>query len=411
MSSFPLADVRVLDASRILAGPFCGQMLADLGAEVIKVERPGAGDDTRGWGPPFAGDTSAYFLSCNRNKKAVTLDLSQPAGVQLLYDLAKKSDVLLENFRAASADKLGVSPQKLLAQNPRLIVCSISGFGRTGPWSDVPGYDFAIQALSGLMSITGPVEGPPSKVGVAVTDILTGLYAATAILACLHARQQSGHGYAIDLALLDCAVATQVNVVQAYLTSGVMPARQGNAHLQIVPYQAFATASSPLPAAGEGSGVRGDWLILAVGNDGQWQRFCQAAGRPDLAADVRFATNAQRVTERSVLVPMIETLMRTRSYAEWHARLEEAEVPHAPVLDYPQLFALEQVAERGMKVTVRDPAGKPVDLAGSPFHIDGAALPGAAMPPKLGEHTDAILREVLGLDAERIRALRRDKVI
>ncbi|MSQ94241.1 MAG: CoA transferase [Gemmataceae bacterium] len=397
MPPFPLADIRVLDASRILAGPFCAQLLGDLGAEVIKVERPGAGDDTRGWGPPFAGDTSAYFLSCNRNKKAVTLDLSQPAGLQLFYDLAKKSDVLLENFRAASADKLGVSPEKLLAQNPRLIVCSISGFGRTGPWSDLPGYDFAIQGLSGLMSITGPVEGPPSKVGVAATDVFTGMYAATAILACLHARQQSGHGYAIDLALLDCAVATQVNVVQAYLTSGVMPARQGNSHLQIVPYQAFATAD--------------EWLILAVGNDGQWQRFCKAAERPDLAGDARFTTNAQRVTERGVLVPMIETMMRTRSYADWHARLEEAEVPHAPVLDYPQLFALDQIAERGMKVTVRDPAGKPVDLVGSPFHIDGTALPDAAMPPRLGEHTDAVLREVLGLDAERIRALRESKVI
>src|SRR5438477_8153799 len=226
----PLAGVRVLAAARVLAGPFCGQLLADLGAEVIKLERPGTGDDTRGWGPPFDGDLSAYFLSCNRNKKAVTLDLGQPDGLQLFYDLAKKSDVLLENFRPQSADKLSVSPQKLLAQNPRLIVCSISGFGRTGPWSDRPGYDFAIQALSGLMSITGPVEGPPSKVGVAVTDVLTGLYAATSVLACLHARQQSGHGYAIDLALLDCAIAAQVNVVQAYLATGNLPPRQGNAH-------------------------------------------------------------------------------------------------------------------------------------------------------------------------------------
>src|SRR5947209_4329035 len=274
MTNSPLASVRVLDASRVLAGPFCGQMLGDLGAEVVKIERPGAGDDTRGWGPPFFGDLSAYFLSCNRNKKAVTLDLGQPDGLQLFYDLARKSDVLLENFRPQSADKLCVSPQKLLAQNPRLIVCSISGFGRTGPMSDLPGYDFAIQALSGLMAITGPVEGPPSKVGVAVTDVLTGLYAGVAILACLHARQDSGHGYAIDMSLLDCAVAAQVNLAQAYLTSGEVPRRQGNAHLQIVPYQAFQTADS--------------WLILAVGNDGQWQRFSQAAGRDDLARDARF---------------------------------------------------------------------------------------------------------------------------
>ena len=397
MTTSPLAKIRVLDASRVLAGPLCGQMLGDLGAEVIKVERPGSGDDTRGWGPPFVGDLSAYYLSCNRNKKAVTLDLGQPDGLRLFYDLAKCSDVLLENFRAASADKLGVSPEKLHAQNPRLIVCSISGFGRTGPWSDLPGYDFAIQALSGMMSITGPVEGPPSKVGVAVTDVLTGLYAAVAVLACLHAREKTGHGYAIDLALLDCAIAAQVNVVQAYLCSGEMPARQGNAHLQIVPYQAFATAD--------------DWLIVAVGNEGQWQRFCQAAERPDWAGDPRFGTNTQRVEQRGILVPMIETALRSRSCAVWQQRLHDAEVPCAPVLDYPQLFSLEQIAARGMKVTVRDVAGKSIELAGAPFHVQGAALPAPSMPPRLGEHTEEILREVLELDAERIEALRQKKVI
>src|SRR5882672_2144809 len=269
-----LHDVRVLDASRVLAGPFCGQILGDLGAEVLKVERPGQGDDTRAWGPPFAGDLSAYYLSCNRNKRGLTLDLAKDEGVRLLQALVERSDILLENFRAASADKLGLSPAKLHAINPRLIICSISGFGRTGPMSELPGYDFAVQALSGLMDITGPVEGPPCKVGVAATDVLTGLHAAVAVLACLHARQQSGHGYAIDLALLDCAVAAQVNLVQAYLTSGEVPPRQGNAHLQIVPYQAFQTAD--------------DWLVLAIGNDGQWQRFCHAAERPDLAGDARF---------------------------------------------------------------------------------------------------------------------------
>src|SRR5207249_1957106 len=270
----PLEGVRILDLSRVLAGPYCTMLLGDLGAEVIKVERPGAGDDTRAWGPPFAGPLSAYFLSCNRNKRGIALDLGRDEGLRLFHELARRSDVLLENFRAASADRLGVSPAKLLAVNPRLIVCSISGFGRTGPLSDLPGYDFAVQALSGLMSITGPVEGPPCKVGVAVTDVLTGLDAACAVLACLHARARSGHGYAIDLALLDCAVAAQVNVAQAYLTSGTMPARQGNAHLQIVPYQLFPTADT--------------WIVLAVGNDGQWRRFSQAAGRPDLAADPRF---------------------------------------------------------------------------------------------------------------------------
>jgi crotonobetainyl-CoA:carnitine CoA-transferase CaiB-like acyl-CoA transferase len=393
----PLADVRVLDASRVLAGPFCGQILGDLGAEVIKIERPGVGDETRGWGPPFAGDQSAYFLSCNRNKKSVTLDLSQRDGLQLFYELAKRSDILLENFRAASADKLGVSPARLHEQNPRLIICSISGFGRTGPWSDLPGYDFAIQGLSGLMSITGPIDGPPSKVGVAATDVLTGLYAANAALACLHARQQSGHGYAVDLALLDCAIAAQVNVVQAYLTSGRVPARQGNAHLQIVPYQAFQTAD--------------DWLIIAVGNDGQWQRFCHAAERADLAADARFTTNTQRVTGRATLVPMVEELMRTRPSADWQERLVAAEVPCAAVLDYAQLFALDQVAARGMKTTVRDPAGNPVDLLGTPIHLHGADLPPPGMPPTLGQHTDEVLRAVLGLDGERIGRLRQQRIV
>jgi crotonobetainyl-CoA:carnitine CoA-transferase CaiB-like acyl-CoA transferase len=393
----PLTGLRVLDASRVLAGPFCGQILGDLGAEVIKVERPGSGDETRAWGPPFAGPLSAYFLSCNRNKRGITLDLAQAEGLDLFHQLARRSDVLLENFRAGSADRLGLSPAKLLAVNPRLIICSISGFGRTGPMSDLPGYDFAVQALSGLMSITGPVEGPPYKVGVAVTDVLTGLYAASAVLACLHARRQSGYGYAIDLALLDCAVAAQVNVAQAYLTSGVLPPRQGNAHLQIVPYQAFATAD--------------DWLVLAVGNDGQWQRFCSAAERPDLAADRRFATNTLRVEHRDVLVPLLKTVLRSRSLADWQQRLRAAEVPHAPVWNYATLFAQPQAQARGLRVTVRDVHGQPLDLVGSPFHIGGAELSGPTAPPLLGQDTEAVLRETLGLDRDQIAALRRRGVI
>ncbi len=393
----PLAGLRVLDASRVLAGPLCGQLLGDLGAEVIKLERPGAGDDTRDWGPPFIDDFSAYFLSCNRSKRGIALDLSRPAGLALFHELARRSDILLENFRAASADKLGLNPDKLLTVNPRLIVCSISGFGRTGPLSDLPGYDFAIQGMSGLMSITGPIEGPPCKVGVAVTDVLTGQYAAVAVLACLHARRASGHGYAIDLALLDCAVAAQVNLVQAYLSSGQVPPRQGNAHLQIVPYQAFATAD--------------DWMILAVGNDAQWQHFCAAAARPDLAADERFATNRGRVEHRDALVPQIETLLRARSRLEWQQRLTAAGVPHAPVWDYAQLFAQEQPTARGLRVTVRDPQGRPVDLMGTPFHIAGATLPQPMMPPRLGQHTDAVLTELLSVDAARLAELRQQGVI
>jgi crotonobetainyl-CoA:carnitine CoA-transferase CaiB-like acyl-CoA transferase len=393
----PLAGTRVLDASRVLAGPFCGQLLGDLGAEVIKVERPGNGDDTRAWGPPFLGVLSAYYLSCNRNKKAVTLDLAQEEGQRLFHELVRRSDVLLENFRPASADRLGLSPGKLLTLNPRLVVCSISGFGRTGPLRDLPGYDFAIQALSGLMSITGPAEGPPCKVGVAVADVLTGLYAAIAILACLQARSRSGHGYAIDLALLDCTVAAQVNLVQAYLTSGTVPPRQGNAHLQIVPYQLFATANG--------------WLVLAVGNDSQWQHFCQAAGRPDLGADARFATNTLRVQNRAVLVPLVEEVLRSRPTTAWQNALLAAGVPHAPVWDYAQVFDHPQAAARGLRVTVRDPEGRAVDLVGTPFHIADTTLPAPSAPPQLGQHTEEVLKNLLGLDAARIKDLRRQGVI
>jgi crotonobetainyl-CoA:carnitine CoA-transferase CaiB-like acyl-CoA transferase len=393
----PLRHIRVLDASRILAGPFCGQVLGDLGAEVIKVERPGKGDDTREWGPPWHGDLSAYFLSCNRNKKSVTLDLSNPDGVVLLHQLAAKSDILLENFRADSAVKLGLDPARLHAVNPRLIVCSISGYGRTGPMRELAGYDYAVQALSGLMSITGPVEGPPLKVGVAVTDVLTGLYAAVGVLACLEARRHSGHGYALDLALLDCAVASQVNVAQAYLSSGDVPARQGNAHLQIVPYQLFATADG--------------WIVLAVGNDRQYQRFCEQAGQPELAGDERFKTNPLRVEHRETLVPLVAEVMKTKATEEWRQLLEPAGVPCAPVWTYADVFAHPQAAARGMKWTVRDPDGKPVDLVGSPFHIDGADVSVALCPPRLGEDTDEVLTELLGTDPTRLSDLRRRGII
>lgn len=393
----PLAGVRILDASRVLAGPFCGQMLGDLGAEVIKIEHPAAGDETRTWGPPFAGPLSAYFLSCNRNKRAITLDLAKEEGKALFHALVRQCDVLLENFRADSADRLGLTAANLHTVNPRLVICSITGFGRTGPWRDLPGYDFAVQALSGLMSITGPVDGPPFKVGVAVADVLTGLHAAVAVLACLHARARSGHGYAIDLALLDCAVASQVNVVQAFLTGGQVPARQGNAHLQIVPYQIFATADS--------------WLVLAVGNDGQWQRFCAAAERPDLAADPRFAGNVDRVKHRAVLVPLLEEIFPRHTSREWQARLIAADVPHAPVWNYAELFDQPQTAARGLRVTVKAPDGQPIDLVGTPFHLDGTTLPAPRTPPLHGQHTEEVLREWLGLDSARIEELRRRNVI
>ena len=405
----PLHGVRVLDAARVLAGPFCGQLLADLGADVIKLERPGTGDDTRGWGPPYVpnfNDLSAYFLSCNRGKRSVTLDIGSPDGSDIFHRLLAKCDVLIENFRTDSAEKLGLTPDALLAKHPRLIACSISGFGRTGPMRDAPGYDFAIQALSGLMNITGPPDGPPYKVGVAVADVLTGLYASNAILAALHARARTGHGYAIDLALADCALAAQVNVAQAFLTdlSGgrkppvdCLPKRQGNAHLQIVPYQLFATADG--------------WLVLNVGNDGQWKAFCAAAGAPDLGADPRFATNRQRVELRAEVVPKVEALMKQFPTAEWEARLAGANVPHAVVRTYAEVFADEQTLARGMKLTVRDPAGNAVDLIGNPVHLYGAPAADPTMPPRLGEQTASVLGELLGLDADAVRLLKEKGVV
>jgi crotonobetainyl-CoA:carnitine CoA-transferase CaiB-like acyl-CoA transferase len=396
----PLSGVRVLDASRVLAGPFCGQLLADLGADVIKLERPGQGDDTRGWGPPYVpgfADLSAYFLSCNRGKRSIALDIGTPDGTDILHRLLAKCDVLIENFRTDSAAKLGFTPDALLAKHPKLIACSISGFGRTGPMKDAPGYDFAIQALSGLMNITGPPDGPPYKVGVAVADVLTGLYASNAILAALHARARTGHGYAIDLALTDCALAAQVNLAQAFLTSGTVPQRQGNAHLQIVPYQLFATADG--------------WLVLNVGNDGQWQAFCAAAGAPELGADPRFTTNRQRVEQRTVLVPLVESLLSTLTTAEWEARLVAANVPHAVVRTCADVFRDPQALARGMKLTVRDPAGNPVDLVGNPVHLHGAPIAEPTMPPRLGEQTAAVLNEFLGLDAEAVARLRERGIV
>jgi crotonobetainyl-CoA:carnitine CoA-transferase CaiB-like acyl-CoA transferase len=394
----PLAGLRVLDASRVLAGPFCGQLLGDLGAEVIKLERPGQGDDTRTWGPPFfAEQMSAYYLCANRNKRAIALDLGKPDGLKLFHELIDRCDVLIENYRSDSAEKMGLEPKALLARHPRLVGCSITGFGHTGPMRAEPGYDLAIQAMSGLMSVTGPPEGPPSKVGVAMADILTGMYAAVGILACLRAREQSGHGYHIDLGLLDCAIAAQINLAQAYLLTGKVPPRPGNTHFQIVPYALFK--------------ARDGWIVLNVGNDLQWQHFCAAAEARDLAADPRFTKNPLRVQHRDELFPRLNTLFATRTVADWSARLEKARVPHAPVNDYAAVFANEQVLSRGMKVKVTDPAGKPVDLIGSPFHVTGADLPSPTFPPRLGEHTEDVLRELLGLDPNRLAELRATGVV
>ena len=327
----PLAGVRVLDLSRVLAGPVCCQVLADLGADVVKVERPGSGDDTRHWGPPFVQSAdgrqdgpSAYYLSANRGKRGLAIDFERPEAHAVLVDLIRRADVLVENFLPHTLDKLQLRPDQLREINPNLVSVSISGFGRTGPLADTPGYDLVIQAMAGIMSITGEAGGMPMKIGVAITDVLTGLYAAISALAGLVARGKTG-GVSFDLALADCTLASLVNVVQGALVTGQRPKRYGNAHPHIVPYEAFSTADGH--------------LVLAVGNDRQWQKFCAAAHRDDLAGDPRYTTNPLRVAHRCELIPELARLFKTRSTAQWQLVLTEADVPHAPVLPLDEVLA------------------------------------------------------------------------
>lgn len=402
-----LGHLRVLDLSRVLAGPWAGQVLADLGAEVIKVERPGSGDDTRGWGPPYLRDQSgletsesAYFLSANRGKKSVTIDIARPEGQALVRRLAAVSDVLLENFKVGTMARLGLGWEDLSRLNPRLVYCSISGFGQTGPYRGRAGYDFLVQGLGGLMSITGEPDGVPGggpvKVGVAIADILTGMYAATAALAALAHRERTGLGQRVDLALLDVQVAMLANQAMNHLVTGRPPGRLGNAHPNIVPYQAFRTAQGH--------------LILAVGNDGQFARFCEVAGRPELARDERFATNAGRVRHRAELVPVIEAILAGRPAAEWIEALERAGVPCGPINDLTEVFADPQVRHRGMRMEVPHPLAGTVPLVASPIRLSGATPPPAAPPPLLGEHTQEVLLG-LGLDGAEIASLREKGVV
>lgn len=392
--STALTGVTVLDASRVLAGPFAGQVLADLGAEVIKVEPPGGGDETRGWGPPFVGQEaeglSAYFLAANRGKRSMVIDLKHAEGRALFRRLAAVSDIVLENWRADSVKTLGLTAADLHSINSKLIICSLSGFGRDGADAARPGYDFVVQGLSGLMAMTGAPGGEPAKVGVAIVDVITGLYAATAVLAGLRGRQESGHGYAIELALLDCAAAATVNIGQSFLTSGQVPKRQGNAHAQIVPYQLFATQDG--------------YLVVAVGNDAQWQRFCVAAEQESLAADPRWRRNADRVRQRQDLLALLQPIMRARSNADWQARLSAASVPCGPVWDVGQFFTSDLAANRHLVIKAQRPDGTPVDLIRSPL-VEHAALP-PLPPPCLGEHTAEILAAKLGLSLGEIQALR-----
>jgi len=379
----PLAGVRVLDLSRVLAGPWSAQLLADYGAEVIKVERPGAGDDTRAWGPPWWGDKAdkmaAYYLSCNRGKRSVALDIASPEGAELVRSLAREADVVVENYKVGQLARYGLDYASLSAINPRLVYCSITGYGQDGPYAQAAGYDFAIQATGGLMSLTGEKEGTPGsepqKVGVAVADLFTGMYATTAILAALHERQRSGRGRWIDAALLDTQLAVLANQASNYLVGGRTPKRMGNAHVNVVPYQVFKTADGH--------------IVLAVGNDRQFQRFCQLAGHDEVGSDARFATNALRIAHRDELTPQIALWMRERTTAQWTALLEPNAVPCAPILDLPEVFKHPQVVARGMKI---DNAGMP--MVAAPMRMDGQRAVSDRPAPRLDEHGAAI-REAL----------------
>ncbi|ROO40078.1 CoA-transferase [Pseudomonas sp. AF76] len=403
-----LSHLRVLDLSRVLAGPWAGQILADLGAEVIKVERPGNGDDTRAWGPPFLKDANgentteaAYYLSANRNKQSVTIDFTHPEGQKLVRELAAKSDILIENFKVGGLAAYGLDYDSLKAINPRLIYCSITGFGQTGPYAKRAGYDFMIQGVGGLMSLTGRPEGEegagPVKVGVALTDILTGLYSTAAILAALAHRDHAGGGQHIDMALLDVQVACLANQAMNYLTTGHAPKRLGNAHPNIVPYQDFPTAD-------------GDF-ILTVGNDGQFRKFAEVAGQPRWADDPRFATNKQRVANRSILIPLIRQATVFKTTAEWVAQLECAGVPCGPINDLAQVFADPQVQARGLAIELPHGLAGKVPQVASPIRLSETPVEYRSAPPLLGEHTLEVLRRVLGLDEAAVAVFREAGVV
>ena len=403
-----LAGVRVLDLSRVLAGPWCTQTLADLGADVIKVERPASdghpgGDDTRGWGPPFLKDRAgadtaeaAYYLGCNRNKRSITVDLAHAEGQALIRRLVTQCDVLVENFKVGDMARYGLDAMTLLAAQPRLIYCSITGFGQTGPYRDRAGYDYAVQGMGGLMSVTGERDdrpgGGPQKVGVAVADLFTGLYATIAIQAALRHRDTSGQGQHIDMALLDTQVAMLANLGANYLVTGAAPQRAGNAHQNIVPYQVFEAADGH--------------LILAVGNDAQFVRFCEVAGRPELARDERFVRNADRVRHRDALVPMLADVMLTRSKQQWLGALEAAKVPCGAINNLAEVFADPQVQARAMAIPMPHPLSDSLRLVASPMKLSATPVHVRRAPPLLGQHTDEVLAE-FGLDAaerERLRA-------
>jgi crotonobetainyl-CoA:carnitine CoA-transferase CaiB-like acyl-CoA transferase len=393
MSDPPLGAIKVLDLSRVLAGPWCAQTLADLGADVWKVEEPKRGDDTRAWMPPEIDGESTYYMSANRSKRSIAVDLKHPDGQRIVREMAAKADVLVENYKKGTLERFGLGYEELAALNPGLVYCSISGYGRTGPRADEPGYDFAIQAESGLMSITGEPEGAPMKHGMAITDLVTGMNAAQAVLAALLARARTGKGQLIDMALLDCGIALLANMASGHIVTGAEPPRLGNAHPSLAPYQLFETSD------GE--------FVLAVGNDGQFRALCdKVIGRPDLSADPRFSTSRGRVIHRDVLVPELVAAFRTRSTAEWIAALQREKVPCGQVRTLREVFASPEVAARGLVAEVPDARHGTLKLMRSPLALRGTPPREPSAPPRLAEHTDALLREVLGLEPREIEALR-----
>ncbi len=411
-----LDGIRVLDLSRVLAGPWCTQTLADLGADVIKIERPGTGDDTRTWGPPFLKDAegrdtaeAAYYLGANRNKRSLTCDIAQPEGQALIRDLVQHCDVFVENFKVGDMARYGLDYVSLSSLNPKLVYCSVTGFGQTGPYRERAGYDYAVQGMGGLMSVTGERDdlgGGPQKVGVAVTDLFTGMYATVGILAALRHADRTGLGQYVDMALLDTQVAMLANLGSNYLVSGKVPGRAGNAHQNIVPYQVFEVKAPE----GAPDGTR-DHLILAVGNDGQFVKFCAVAGCPELAQDPRYALNADRVRHRAELVPLLETILKTRTKAEWLPTLEAAKVPCGAINTLSEVFVDPQVQARGMVRPWQHPIKADLQLVASPIKLSRTPVREDFPPPMLGQHTAEILSEVLGWTAEQLGPLRGKGVI
>jgi crotonobetainyl-CoA:carnitine CoA-transferase CaiB-like acyl-CoA transferase len=415
-----LDGILILDLSRVLAGPWCTQTLADLGADVIKIERPGTGDDTRSWGPPFLKDAegkdtpeAAYYLGTNRNKRSLTCDISKPEGQALIRELVMHCDVFIENFKVGDMARYGLDYNSLKSLHPRLVYCSVTGFGQTGPYSDRAGYDYAVQGIGGLMSVTGERDdlgGGPQKVGVAVADLFTGMYAAVGILAALRHAEKTGEGQYVDMALLDTQVAMLANLGANYLVSGKTPGRAGNAHQNIVPYQVFEVKPSSDLVASIGPNAR-DHLILAVGNDGQFAKFCDVAGHPELATDLRFAKNTDRVKNRQVLVPLLEEIMLKRTKADWLSALEAAKVPCGAINNLSEVFADPHVAARQMVSTWQHPNQKDLKLVASPLKLSLTPVRKDHVPPQLGQHTDVLLKEVLRYTDAQIAALRNQDII